>query len=68
MLLHLREQLTEIWRKLKNEELRNLRSILTDVIQLMNCALELSHILISADEFHSFAFMILWFITFLASL
>jgi len=53
MFRHLREQLTEIWRKLKNEELHNLESILIDVIQLMNCALELPHILISADEFHS---------------
>jgi hypothetical protein len=58
MFLHLREQLTEIWRKLKNGELHNLQSLLTDVIQLMNCALELPHILISADEFHRFAIMI----------
>jgi hypothetical protein len=53
MFLRLREQLTEIWRKLKNEKLLNLQSILTVVIQLTNCALELPHILISADEFHS---------------
>lgn len=58
MFLHLREQLTEIWRKLKNEALHNLQSILTDVIQLVNCALELPHILINADEFHSYAIMI----------
>jgi len=58
MYLHLREQLTEIWRKLKNEEFCNLQSVLTDVIQLMNCALELPNILISGDVFHSFAIMI----------
>jgi len=43
---------------MKNEELHNLQSVLTDVIQLLNCALEVSHSLISADEFHSFAIMI----------
>ena len=50
-------KLAEIWRKLKNEELHNLQSILTDVIQLINCALELPNIL-SADVFHSFAIMV----------
>jgi hypothetical protein len=58
MFLHLRVQLTESWRKFKNEEFCNLQSVLTDVIQLMNCALELPNILISADEFHSFAIVI----------
>ena len=35
-----------------------MQSVLTDGIQLMSCASELPDILISGDEFHSFAIMI----------
>jgi hypothetical protein len=55
MFLHFIEQRAESWRKFKNEEFCNLQSVLTDVIQLINCALELPNTLISADEFQSFA-------------